>query len=159
MIRPTIIHKQSPFLGEECALCKAPLSPGEEIVICPQDASRHHSHCWQANNNHCSAYGCAGNGELLTNAPAMTAGAAAAVDGLPETELETAVNNSDTQSIPRFITLSQGCLIIAIAIAIILFAAGCFGLWAIADYIMIDFLGWQYRAPLSNGLIPLFLNF
>ncbi len=153
MIRPIIIHKQSPFLGEECALCKSPLSPGEEIVICPQDGSRHHTQCWQANHNRCSAYGCTGQGELITNAPAMTAGAAA--DALPDAETETAVR----QPIPRFLTLSQGCLIIAIAIAIVLVAAGCFGLWAIADYIMIDVLGWQYRAPLANGLIPLFLSF
>lgn len=157
MIRPIVIHKQSPFLGEECALCKAPLSPGDEIVICPQDGSRHHTQCWQANHNRCSAYGCTGHGELITDAPALTAGAAA--DALPDTEPETAVGTAANQPVPRFITLSQGCLIIAIAIAIVLFAAACFGLWAIADYIMIDVLGWQYRAPLSGAILPFFLSF
>jgi hypothetical protein len=39
-------------------------------------------------------------------------------------------------------------------VAIILFAIGCFGLWAIADYVMIDILGWQYRGPVA-GMIPL----
>jgi len=71
---------------------------------------------------------------------------------------ETGSETPHTQTIPRFLTFSQGCLIIAIAIAIVLFAAGCFGLWAIADYIMIDVLGWQYRVPLSSGLIPFFLS-
>lgn len=155
MIRAITIHKQSPFLGEECALCKAPLSPGEEIVICPQDGSRHHTHCWQANNNRCSAYGCTGHGQLITNAPAMTAGAVASAEAAPEMTQDAL----PAPSTPRFLTFSQGCLIIAIAIAIVLFATGCFGLWAIADYVMIDVLGWQYRAPLSSGLIPLFLSF
>jgi hypothetical protein len=48
---------------------------------------------------------------------------------------------------------AQSCLIVAIAIAVILFAIGCFGLWAIADYIMIEVLGWHYRDPVA-GLAP-----
>jgi hypothetical protein len=39
-------------------------------------------------------------------------------------------------------------------VAIIFFAIGCFGLWAIADYLMIEVLGWHYRDPLA-GFIPL----
>jgi hypothetical protein len=49
---------------------------------------------------------------------------------------------------------AQSCLVISIALAIILIAAGCFGLWAIADYILIDILGWQYRAPFSGWIAP-----
>jgi len=49
---------------------------------------------------------------------------------------------------------AQACLIISIAFAIVLIAAGCFGLWAIADYILIDVLGWQYRSPLTGTILP-----
>ena len=49
---------------------------------------------------------------------------------------------------------AQTCLIISIAVAIVLIAAGCFGLWAIADYILIEQLGWQYRTPFSGMILP-----
>jgi high-affinity nickel permease len=59
------------------------------------------------------------------------------------------------QTLPaRSFHCAQSCLLIAIAIAILLFAVGCFGLWAIADYVMIDILGWQYRDPIAE-IIPL----
>ena len=64
-IKPVVVDKRSPFLGEACALCKQPLSPGDELAICPEDATRHHAHCWRANGNKCTAYGCTGHGELL----------------------------------------------------------------------------------------------
>lgn len=35
----------------------------------------------------------------------------------------------------------------------VIIAFSCFGLWAIADYIMMEVLGWQYRQPLS-GIAP-----
>ena len=41
-----------------------------------------------------------------------------------------------------------------IAIAIIFFSIGCFGLWAIADYIMLEVLGWHYRVPESGVILP-----
>ena len=49
---------------------------------------------------------------------------------------------------------AQACLIVSIAIAIVLIAAGCFGLWAIADYILIEELGWQYRSPFAGMILP-----
>jgi hypothetical protein len=49
---------------------------------------------------------------------------------------------------------AQSCLVISIALAIVLIAAGCFGLWAVADYILIEVLGWQYRTPFSSSIIP-----
>ncbi|HUM70379.1 MAG TPA: RING finger protein, partial [Chloroflexota bacterium] len=64
MLSPITVDKQSPFLGEECALCKDPLTPGELVVICPEDGSRHHDRCWLANGNKCAAYGCRGHGEI-----------------------------------------------------------------------------------------------
>jgi hypothetical protein len=63
-------------------------------------------------------------------------------------------SDSKVQTLPASgFHCAQSCLLIAIAISIILFAIGCFGLWAIADYIMIEVLGWPYRAPLQ-GMIP-----
>jgi hypothetical protein len=48
---------------------------------------------------------------------------------------------------------AQSCLLISIALAILLVAVGCFGLWAIADYILLEVLHWPYREPLSlSGL-------
>lgn len=148
MLRPLLIDKKSSLLGNECVLCKNPLAPGDEAIICPEDGSRHHSQCWQANGNKCAAYGCRGEGEIVT-------------------EVETAVANADTSendtSLPNRIRrrvnepanrlgCAQGCVILSIAIAIIFFSIGCFGLWAIADYIMLEVLGWQYRDPLSGQL-------
>jgi hypothetical protein len=54
---------------------------------------------------------------------------------------------------------AQACLIVSVAIAIILIAAGCFGLWAIADYILIEQLGWQYRSPFTGLILPMIFSF
>jgi hypothetical protein len=64
MIRPHRLAGDSTFLGQTCALCKQAFDVGDEIIVCPEDGSRHHSHCWEANNNHCTAYGCQGQGEI-----------------------------------------------------------------------------------------------
>ena len=47
---------------------------------------------------------------------------------------------------------AQSCLIISIAIAILLFGFGCFGLWAIADYLLLDVFDMPYRAIPQNAL-------
>ena len=62
MIRPHHLGDTSTFLGQTCALCKQAFAAGDAIVICPEDGSRHHVHCWEANHNHCTAYGCEGQG-------------------------------------------------------------------------------------------------
>ncbi len=146
-IRPIVVDKQSPFLGEDCALCKQPFGPGDELIICPEDATRHHAHCWRANGNECTAYGCSGHGET---------------EEFSSVESATIIRSSSDQTESKVQTLptrsfhcAQSCLLIAIALSIILIAIGCFGLWAIADYIMIDVLDWQYRESLS-GAAPLF---
>ena len=146
-IRPVVVDKRSPFLGEACALCKQPFGPGDELAICPEDATRHHVHCWQANGDKCTAYGCTGYGEVTGVTPAPVPGTARFRSGQE--------NESKVQTLPtRSFHCAQSCLLISIAVAIILIAIGCFGLWAIADYIMIDVLGWQYREPIA-GFIPL----
>jgi hypothetical protein len=64
MIRPHQLSETSTFVGQTCALCKQEFTTGDSIVICPEDGSRHHAHCWEANNNHCTAYGCTGQGVI-----------------------------------------------------------------------------------------------
>ena len=149
-IRPVLVDKESPFRGEDCALCKESFSTGDEIVICPDDGSRHHAHCWRANGSKCTAYGCTGFGEVLPR------------QSRPRTRRQSRVvtqGESSTRSKVRAMPSSsmgcaQTCLIISIAVAIVLIAAGCFGLWAIADYILIEELGWQYRTPFSGMILP-----
>ena len=146
-IRPVAVDKQSPFLGEACALCKQPFGPGDELAICPEDATRHHVHCWRANRNKCTAYGCTGHGDVSGATPVT-----------PTTATRFRAGQEDeakVQTLPsRSFHCAQSCLLVTIAVAIILIAIGCFGLWAIADYIMIEVLGWQYRDPIT-GIIPL----
>jgi hypothetical protein len=156
MIRATLIDKQSPFLGEECALCKHPFAPGEEIVICPEDGSRHHARCWQANGDKCTAYGCLGSGPVITTqsdeAGHQTGGDADVP--LQERLVEVPPARSKVRVLPSSsLGCAQSCLLLSIAVAIIVIAVSCFGLWAIADYIMLELLGWQYRAPLSGSIL------
>lgn len=69
MIRPHRLSDESTFLGQSCALCKQEFEAGDRIVVCPEDGSRHHVRCWEANNNHCTAYGCLGQGEVGLPSP------------------------------------------------------------------------------------------
>lgn len=158
MLSPITITKQSPFLGDECVLCKNPFAPGDEIVICPEDSSRHHTHCWRANDSKCAAYGCRGHGEIEAERELESP---TPFSNPPANPLPTANANGRIHQVAHRLGCGQGCLLVGIAIAIIFFSIGCFGLWAIADYIMLEVLGWQYRVP-ETGLIlpqiaPLFL--
>ncbi|MEW5987990.1 MAG: RING finger protein [Chloroflexota bacterium] len=152
-VRTYVVDKDSPFLGEACALCKQPFAPGDEVAICPEDATRHHSLCWRANGNKCTAYGCTGSGILL---PA-TRGGRRAASGRPtssgRTRVVEGVRSKVKVSPATGVHIAQTCLLLAIAIAIILIAVGCFGLWAIADFIMNEILGWRYRAPQDGAAI------
>ena len=165
MIRAILIDKQSPFLGEECALCKQPLAPGEELVICPEDGSRHHVPCWRSNGNKCTAYGCRGQGQVVTTDDEATSEDDPQEEQTPnQPRFAGQSPRQDNQSQPQNRSkvrvlpstnygCAQSCLLISIAIALLIFALGCFGLWAIADYIMIDILGWQYRTPFAGMII------
>jgi hypothetical protein len=152
MLTTIIITKQSPFLGEDCALCKNPFAPGDTVIVCPADGSRHHTHCWRANGNKCAAYGCLGHGEMETAAPSLPEPEPTTqTNQLPATNTHT---NGRLQQTARRLGCGQGCLLVGIAIAIIFFSIGCFGLWAIADYIMLEVLGWQYRVPEAGLILP-----
>lgn len=156
MLSPVTITKQSPFLGDECVLCKNPFAPGDEVVICPEDSSRHHTHCWRTHGNKCAAYGCRGHGEIETPLSSESESS----DEPPANQPPAAnpsPNGRIQQTVRRF-GCGQGCLLIGVAIAIIFFSIGCFGLWAIADYIMLEVLGWQYRLPETGVLLPIWLG-
>ncbi len=143
-LRPITIDKSNPFLGETCALCQHPFAPGEEIVICPDDATRHHTHCWQANNNHCTALGCTGQG-VIVGMPGPRPSPSQPRVVTPESKVRTLPSTT--------FHLAQSCLLLTIALAILVFAFSCFGLWAIADYVMMEVLHWQYR-PLFDLIFP-----
>jgi hypothetical protein len=170
MIRAHSLDATSAFLGQACALCKQEFAAGDEIVICPADGSRHHVRCWQANDNKCTAYGCRGEGAIGTPAvlrprgepargrPARRpriitqepeeirpTGAARPIPNAPGSKVRTLPAGS--------IGCAQTCLLIAIAIAIVLFALGCFGLWAIADYLVLNVWDIPYRVALTPGLV------
>ncbi len=163
MIPSIRIDKQSPFLGEECALCKELLSPGDMLVVCPQDGTRHHLHCWQANGNRCTAYGCAGAGEVATNPnrerPTIIEQQPERPTTPPPRQRETAVARPQPHPQPtadapqaatqpnRATSCGQSCILLAIALAIVLISIACFGLWAMADYILLEILEWNYRLP------------
>lgn len=174
MIRAHHIGETSTFLGQTCALCKEEFTIGDEIVICPEDGSRHHANCWQANGNKCTAYGCRGEGAIGTPSLPLPHGRPAreradreraasrprVIDQESRRRRESArrprpVPNSPGSKVRTLpagsVGCGQTCLLVAIAIAIILFALGCYGLWAIADYLMLQVWDLPYRAPLSQG--------
>ena len=147
---PIIASKRSPFLGDTCALCKEPFTPGDELVICPVDGARHHGQCWQANGNKCSALGCTGQGELADPSSPVSRPA-------PGREKVTVVGNGRTKirTLPsQSFGCAQSCLILSVALAIVLIALGCFGLWAIFDYLMLHVWDFSYRPPLTGLLLP-----
>ena len=160
-IRPVLIDQRSRPLGERCALCKEPFALGEEIIICPVDGTPHHVHCWQANDNRCSAFGCTGSGRPILRTPFVEEAEEETDRNVIEGEVITPPTGADparghasrrakVQTYPASsFSCAQTCLVIAIAISIIFFAVGCFGLWAIIDYIFIELLGWHYREPLT----------
>lgn len=147
MIPPITIDKSSPFLGEACALCREPFAPGDEVVVCPIDATRHHTHCWRANGHKCAAYGCAGRGEVESptlNGEVVT----------PERPHPSSNGRPQQHTIPSSsFGCAQGCFLVSMGLAVLLFAIACFGLWAMLDYIFIEVLGWAYREPIS-GILP-----
>ncbi len=123
------------------------------MVVCPEDATRHHTACWQANGNRCTAYGCTGAGQVAPavmppprrqRAARQPVGAAPPARGASKVRVMPATSFS----------WAQGCLVLSIAIAIVLCSVGCFGLWAIADYIAVHILHWPYRDGVSGLLSP-----
>lgn len=176
MPTPVLIDKPSVILGAACALCRQPFAPQDEIIVCPQDGTQHHTYCWEANSNHCSALGCSGRGPIerpsdpppspaapqavvavrraaaRANPPRTRDAVPVIIDAAPITSAAPAVPAPAAINAPWSQQASQSCVILAIALAILLFGFSCFGLWAIADYIMLHVLEWNYRLPPQNHL-------
>lgn len=151
-VYPLPIDEQSPFLGEACALCKAPFVDGTEIIICPDDATRHHVACWQANHNHCTAYGCDGSG-VVVDKEFVSRRVKMPEDGALRRVDE---GHSKVQVLPsRSSSCGQSCLMLMIGVAILIFAFSCFGLWAILDYFMLNVWGFEYREPIGILILGL----
>ena len=152
MIRPLKVSETSAFIDQLCALCKERFAAGDEIVICPEDGARHHAQCWEANGYKCSAFGCTGNGRLQSpNASPPPARRPRVID-MPTEEPEA---RSKVRVLPSSsLGCAQTCLLLSIALAILIIAFSCFGLWAIADYILLNKLSWPYRAPLAGVILP-----
>lgn len=149
MIRAIRVDQASLLLGVSCSLCKHPFEPTDEIVICPEDGSRHHLECWRANGNRCTNYACQGRGE------AVSADADESSTTVPTVLGGSAGRRTKVRALPSSsLGCAQSCLLLSIALAILFFALGCFGLWAIVDYVMLEVLEWPYRAPIT-GQIPL----
>lgn len=152
-VTPIHLDQASPFIGEACALCKEEFRAGDEMVVCPEDAARHHKACWQANGNRCTAYGCTGRGEVvdvMTRPPRERRQTMR-----PGAPVTSANRRSKVRVMPATsFSWAQSCLILSIAVAIILCSVGCFGLWAIADYIATNILHWPYRGE-PAGWLPL----
>ena len=147
MIRPLRVSSRSAFLEQQCALCKESFVPGDEIVICPEDGARHHVACWEANGFKCCAFGCGGNGRFYTGTETETSPT--------HSPGEAAENASKVRVMPSSsLGCGQSCLLLSIAIAILVMAFGCFGLWAIADYFMINVFHFDYRVPFAGMILP-----
>ena len=158
MIRPLRVSSRSAFLEQQCALCKEAFVPGDELVICPEDGARHHTACWQANGYKCSAFGCGGNGRFYTSP--HTEATTPNGPRVAESHDEEREKTSKVRVMPSSsLGCGQGCLLLSIAIAILVMAFGCFGLWAIADYLMIHVFDFDYRVPFEGTILPLQLLF
>lgn len=161
MIRPHHLGDTSTFLGQTCALCKQEFATGDAIVICPEDGSRHHVHCWEANNNHCTAYGCQGQGvvgEGTTALPTVqpirrrppsrptiiTQAGEPAGDRPRSTppRRPTAARPIPNAPGSKVRTLPAGsfgcvraCFVVALIVAIILVVLACAGAWFLTEYV------------------------
>src|SRR5574341_2095387 len=60
----TIKASDIDILEQNCTFCLTQFVSGNQVVQCPADScSRwYHVGCWNANDNHCAFWGCAGNG-------------------------------------------------------------------------------------------------
>lgn len=133
MVRAHRLRQGSTFVGQECALCKQPFETGDAIVICPEDGSRHHHYCWQANSNRCTAYGCDGHGEIggpPTRTPPESVPPPRRTSVSPNPgPPTTATGGSKVRVLPAVGGFMRSCLFILVVMALL--AAGCFLLWAV----------------------------
>ena len=98
---------------------------------------RHHRQCWIANGQRCTALGCSGSG------------APADVVQIPSAPATTVPPRSKVRTLPQAgVNISQSCVVLGAIVAVMLLAVGCFGLWAVVDFLMIEVFELNYREPL-----------
>lgn len=134
-LRPVPIDTDSPFLEESCALCKETFQTGDEIVVCPDDATRHHVACWQANGSKCTAYGCKGAGavgkvEVIPPASPRPR----VVGGTPERSSRQP--RSKVRVMPALnLSCRAGCMILLVLLTVIIGVSCGLAMWAVYDWI------------------------
>ena len=159
MIRAHQLSVTSTFVGQTCALCKQAFAAGDTIIICPEDGSRHHVHCWEANNNHCTAYGCTGQGAVgdpssalpaaqpirrrppsrptIITQPGPPPGSGARSTSPPRPTAARPIPNAPGSKVRTLPAGSFGCVracfVVALILAIILVALACAAAWFLTD--------------------------
>jgi hypothetical protein len=163
MVRSHRLSAESSFLGQTCALCKKSFEIDDVIVICPEDGSRHHDHCWQANGNRCTAYGCTGAGEIgvrvgPTRPPPTPTPSRPTIIPNPaaQTAGPSAPPGSKVRVFPaRNFGCARSCLFLAITLLVFLMGAACFGLYTLVDGLM---NGGTTGASLVAPVLPALLS-
>jgi hypothetical protein len=150
IIRPVLVDADSPFAGELCALCKEPFAPPSQIVICPQDGSRHHVSCWQANDNHCTAFGCTGEGLVQARGPIRSP--RRVPNAVVITQPRVAPGRSKVRTMPSSsFGCARACFFLAVVLVFALLLAACFGLWTFVSSLLAAVTEWHLRSP-GDGL-------
>lgn len=153
MPNPYSVSSDSPFLENACAFCKADFVLGDEIVVCPQDGARHHAACWQANENHCSAYGCSGEGEVGQPQTAVALEGEVIQENGRSAYQRVAYGRSKVRTLPQVrFGCGRGCCFMVTVILLLLVGATCFGLWAFTDLI----LEWFSELATTGVILPLY---
>ena len=124
MISPIPIESHAADPGEHCALCKQAFVLGDEIISCPVDGARHHHACWQANNNHCSALGCSGQGDV-GNPPLVAALEGEIIRGPGRTKVRT-LPSTDWGC-------RRGCCFLIALVMTLTVGAACIGFWSLTE--------------------------
>ncbi len=168
MLLPVTVDKQSPFLGDPCALCKQPFAPGDDVVICPADGSVHHAHCWRTNGNHCTAYGCDGHGEIgqvIEHQGSHTPSRRSRPRVEPiqvGPDLGRGRGRSKVRTMPATsgrvgCGCGRGCSFLFVLLLVLFCGMACFGLWALGDWIAVDLFDSAYRSELFGWFNDLFV--
>ncbi len=154
-VYPIPIDEDSPFFEERCALCQELFAIGDDIVICPEDATRHHVRCWRANDNKCTAFGCSGSGVVLDEEflarrrPVRGANSPHSQQNAPN---QNQIDVETDETPPRHYSCAQSLFLIMVGASILIIALSCFGLWAMFDYLMLEYFELPYRLPFSSWI-------
>lgn len=172
MVRSHRLSAESAFVGQTCALCKQAFVPDDLIVICPEDGSRHHDHCWQANGNQCTAYGCTGRGEIgvavsPSRRPTPPPSPPVIIPN-PAAQRARGPNASRSSTGPppgskvrvfpaRNFGCARSCLFLMVILLVLAVGVACFGLYSLIDTAQREWLtGAALVLPILGTLLPQF---